>query len=457
MEKIIDYRIVISKDARANERRASCFLSEKIKVVCGKKPLIVTDDFPATDLEIVIGKTNREEQFNVNFERESKELWGFKILTKNKRVFIAGMGVEPTQIKPYNNSYLTLNDGAVGTVLGVYHFIVNVLKYDFIYALNSNFIENPNLTIPKDYSYDYTTLGLTSSLPEKFDGASIYSLPRAFDKNANMQSFIIRTKNGKIIVIDGGFKSETAWFFRSLQEITGQKKPHVDAWFLTHLHDDHYSVYKELCTNASYSNKITVDTFYHHLCSKDFYTVTGKEKSDVYGNAYDEILSSTKTITKDIKKVEVGEMISVDEVVFEILHTPDESLSSVMNINDSSIVFKMTYDKSQTWLFLNDAEWVCDNDLVKNMPTKLKSDVVQVGHHGCGSVSKKCYELIGAQVYFWCISKRFWYGETGEGLNTHNIGVERTRIYMQELGVKIENSIVNSDKIFASKLPIEIK
>ena len=35
--KITDYRIVISKNALFNERRAASFIRENVKLVCGKK------------------------------------------------------------------------------------------------------------------------------------------------------------------------------------------------------------------------------------------------------------------------------------------------------------------------------------------------------------------------------------------------------------------------------------
>ena len=116
----------------------------------------------------------------------------------------------------------------------------------------------------------------------------------------------------------------------------------------------------------------------------------------------------------------------------------------------------MTYDKGQTIMFLGDSEWICDNDLVDNCKDKLKSDVVQVGHHGCGNVSRQCYELIGAKVYIWQCGERFWYQESGEGFNTHNVGYIRTRSYMKELGVKNENVYVSMDKIDSFPLPMPI-
>ena len=54
-----------------------------------------------------------------------------------------------------------------------------------------------------------------------------------------MMSFVITTEDGKIIVIDGGYHDDADKLLRELQTLSGKEKPHVDAWFLTHAHEDH--------------------------------------------------------------------------------------------------------------------------------------------------------------------------------------------------------------------------
>ena len=59
--------------------------------------------------------------------------------------------------------------------------------------------------------------------------------------NRQMMSFVITTEDEKIIVIDGGYDEDAEPLLANLQKITGADVPHVDAWFLTHAHDDHIS------------------------------------------------------------------------------------------------------------------------------------------------------------------------------------------------------------------------
>ena len=60
--------------------------------------------------------------------------------------------------------------------------------------------------------------------------------------------YVIQTRQGKIIIVDGGEQTNNAegtYLFNYLQKITGDATPHIDAWFLTHPHGDHYGVILE--------------------------------------------------------------------------------------------------------------------------------------------------------------------------------------------------------------------
>ena len=61
-----------------------------------------------------------------------------------------------------------------------------------------------------------------------------------------MNSFIITTSDQKVIVMDGGFDQDAENMIQYLKDITGQDIPHVDAWFLSHPHQDHISCFLEI-------------------------------------------------------------------------------------------------------------------------------------------------------------------------------------------------------------------
>ena len=460
MKKVIDYVIVVSQNASENELRAASFIRDNIRLVCGKLIPIVNDAQPATENEIVVGETNREiaDGFIVKRYRDNSSggVWEYIIKMVGTRLYLTGLGCPPESEGPYTSAYKHLDDGKIGTVMAAYHFVEDILGYDFLYSSYIDVPENSDIMIPENYCYEFTREALRAKEPVLFEGAAFYTLHGAEELHCNMGGMIFKSREGRIAVIDGGRIPDTERFIRILQKISGREVPHVDAWLFSHLHTDHYGVYYTLCSNEKYRGKVTVGDFYCDLLTEEFYTKLAKEKvtnADIIRSA---MISPDSPTGAEVHTVKRGEIISVDEIEFDVIHVPDLSFADKMNMNDSSVVYKMTYDGGQTMMLLGDAEWVCSNDLTQNCPDKLKSDIVQVGHHGCGNVSAECYEMIDADAYIWPVGEKFWYSDCGEGLNTHNTGVIRSRAYMMRKNPNMKNVYVVMDDILSSPLPMKI-
>ena len=456
MSKITEYRIVTSENPTTNEQRAASFICRNIKLVCGKKVAMVKDSAEPAALEIVVGKTSREALDGISLERSRNGVWEYVIFKKGDRIYVTGLGTPPEVEPEFNTAYRKLDDGAIGTVMAANHFVEDILGYQFIYENYDEFPENPNLEMPAEYDYKFTREHMRTQRPKKIDGAALYSINCSERLDWNIGSFILKTREGKIIVIDGGHGEELPRLIECLKSVSGEEVPTVTAWLFSHLHGDHYGAYVRLNEQEEWRNKLIVKDMYCNFLEKDFCTKISNEAGPGYAPVWDTMMNSDKTIGVNIHVVQPGDKITVDEIEFEVIHVPEIEYGPKMNINDSSVVYKMTYDKGQTIMFLGDAEWVCNKDLVENRADKLKSDVVQVGHHGCGNVSRQCYELIDAQAYIWQCGEKFWYQDSGEGLNTHNVGFIRYRAFMKEIGVKNENIYVTLGDIDSFPLPMPI-
>ena len=460
MRKVTDYKIVISTKASENERRAASFIRDNIRLVCGKIIPIVYDLETPSDDEIVVGVTNREQFDNMSFNRyrdsSSGGVWEYTIQSVGRRLFVTGLGVAPEVEPPYTTAYRHLDDGQIGTVMAAYHFVEDILGYNFLYSSYIDIPVDPDVVIPDNYRYDFTREALRAKEPKLFDGAAFYTLHGAEELHCNMGSMIFKSKSGKIAVIDGGRIPDTERFIRVLQKISGEEVPHVDAWLFSHFHTDHFGVYYTLCTDEKFRGKVTVGAFYCDLLTEEFYTTLAKEKVTNAAFIRSAMINPNSPTGAKVSTVKKGDIIAVDEIEFEVIHVPDISMADKMNMNDSSVVYKMTYDGKQTMMLLGDAEWVCSNDLIENCTDKLKSDIVQVGHHGCGNVSGECYKLIDADAYIWQIGEKFWYSDCGEGLNTHNTGVIRSRAYMMRKSIDMRNVYIAMDDIISLPLPMKI-
>ena len=91
--------------------------------------------------------------------------------------------------------------------------------------------------------------------------------------------------------------------------------------------------------------------------------------------------------------------MEIDGVRFDILQTWSKE-DGTSNINDTSIVIRMLAD-GQSVLFLNDLGAIGGRRLLATYGEALKSDIVQMAHHGQGGVNKDVYQAIDATVHLW--------------------------------------------------------
>ena len=456
MSKVIEYKIIISKNATDNEKRAAVFLRNHVRLVCGELIPIVTDGESPVDKEIVIGKTEREKDGFIP-ARSRRGLYQYVIKSEGKRLFICGLGIPDIPPETYTSAYRYTDEGDIGTLMGVYRFVEDILGYDFIYEGYSTLSENKDAEIPENCLIEYTTEGLRGQSIPMFDGECMYMLPVTVELDWNIMSFVLKTGNGKLIVIDGGHGVETDYLLDVLAKLAPNEEiPTVSAWFLTHLHADHYGAFLKIVENyGEYRDKIKVENYYCNLAEEEFYTTLSREAGAWCKPVRDTILGAGEVLGCKVHTVKAGDEIKIDGMSFKVIHVPDMEYAREMNMNDSSVIYKLTAACGQTVMFLGDAEWVCNNDLLENHRKELKSDIVQVGHHGCGNVSKKCYAAIDAEYYLWQLGNRFWYGEKGQGLNTHNTGVIANRNNIMSLGAKRENILLDKNGAIGFEFPLK--
>lgn len=455
MARITEYRIVISATATSNERRAAQFLRNCIRLVTGKLVPLVEDSVRSTKKEIVVGKTRREKKGTLP-TRTREGLWEYVIKSEDERVFICGLGLPPAPPDHFS-SYTYIDEGDIGTAMGVYRFIEDVLGYDFIYEGYAELTEDRSLEMPLPLDVAYTRAALKVGTLPKFDGTAMYMLPITERLDWNIMSFIFRTEQGKLVVIDGGHVQETENLLHALADLTpAGEVPTVSAWFLSHLHGDHYEALLNIVNNYDkYRDRVRIENFYCNLCEEEFYTKLSTEAAPFRAGIRSALLNCGDVTGCTVHTVQTGDVIEIDELSFKVLHVPDMAFAAQMNMNDSSTVYKLTV-KGQSILFLGDAEKICNNDLVQNHLDELKSDVVQVGHHGCGNVSKECYAATGAKLYLWQAGNKFWYSDKGFGLGTHHTGVITTRNRLCELGATPKSIILDRHGPLSFALPIDL-
>jgi len=258
-------------------------------------------------------------------------------------------------------------------------------------------------------------------------------------KGKQMNSFIVETEDGKWILIDGGWRKDGIYLLEYLQKVTGKEKPHIDAWFLTHAHQDHICCFLDIVEN--HMNDMEIDSIYYNFPSIQL--VERREPVELKG-----IKEFYRLLPNFVEKaviVSKGDCYQIGDATFDILYSPN-CMWSDNAVNNSSVVMRMVLAGKKV-MFLADMGLEGGRDLLKEYGDELKSDYCQMAHHGQNGVGKEVYAAIKPECCLWCTPDWLWDNDNGEGFNTYIYKTVEVRKWVEELGVKKHFVAKDGDQI----------
>ena len=250
-------------------------------------------------------------------------------------------------------------------------------------------------------------------------------------------SFIITTEDGKVIVIDGGHKTETDYFVEYLKAVTGQKTPHIDAWFLSHAHDDHCEVFLEVAENRA--REVTFDTVYANFPDASFY----KGLDDWAFTVITDFDRLRPAFADRVKSLEESDVFSVGAAKFTVFYTFNPEWT---DCNNASTIMRMDLAGTSV-MFTGDAGIAAGNYVVEKYGDTglLHCDYCKMAHHGQDGVNKNFYEAVSPEVCLWPTPT--WVYENTNG----NLHTFETRAWVEELGVKKEYKSFEGSAVIGMK------
>jgi len=182
----------------------------------------------------------------------------------------------------------------------------------------------------------------------------------------------------------------------------------IAAWYLTHGHGDHYLSFTQLC--KKYGSKLRVETLVSNFPSDemcynfDSYNTTVRNDMSV-------VTGYTQGAMQYIK-VHTGQRIYMRNVEMEILYTPEDFYPSTPELfNDTCTVVRFhvhTTDgnghklgEPTTILWLGDSQPTTTRHMRAMWGETLKSDAVQVTHHGGDYTERGFYPLVQPELVLW--------------------------------------------------------
>ncbi len=233
----------------------------------------------------------------------------------------------------------------------------------------------------------------------------------------NSSFYTIYSEAQGLIVIDGGWTEDAMAVKDIIKSLGGV----VDAWILTHPHQDHIGAF-----NAIYA-ELKADNF-REIQIKEIYTVdmaTPEECLAVASwdsvDAYHDFLALE---IPDLKYVYPGDELRLCGLQVNIYNAYDENVKELSRdyLNDGSMMFEV-FAERDSFLFCADVGRAMSDFLLEKWGAELQADYLQMGHHGYGGLDDDFYEAVAPAVAFFDAPDWLMYDTTGKYDNPEHIAL----------------------------------
>lgn len=199
-------------------------------------------------------------------------------------------------------------------------------------------------------------------------------------------SYVIQLADGSFIIIDGGIGAEGSLEyhldFLESRKPDSHEKPRV-AWFFTHAHPDHTILPVRFM--EKYGDRVEVTLFAHALIDET--SDYAKTLVDVDKNGVDALRDTVRKSGARELVFHTGQIIRFAGCDVHVLNTYEDTYPQpIGTLNSTSSIFKLVFkdkDEQRSVLIVGDSTET-NTAFVNAVYSKatLKSDVLQVAHHG---------------------------------------------------------------------------
>ena len=244
---------------------------------------------------------------------------------------------------------------------------------------------------------------------------------------ANGMSILIRLTDGRFIIIDGGHSGIQADADMLVNQMKEQSADYISktggikvaAWIITHSHGDHNGMINS--KSSTFNNagikieRVIVNFLSANELAKAKTTYSGNF-TESEGNGWSATVSAADKMNAPVVNARVGQVFYFANAKLEVLYTIDSYAPKVCNAqNTTSLIIKMTFTdpvtkKETVYMSTGDATGPAFMICYNMYGDYLKSDIVQVAHHGAttwgtenGTTS--AYKAMAPETLLWPVGK----------------------------------------------------
>lgn len=263
----------------------------------------------------------------------------------------------------------------------------------------------------------------------------------------NGMCYIYRLCDGSFILADSGFNSPQCAdaIYNTLVKLAPDPNNIViAAWFLSHAHNDHVGGFYAFSTK--YHSKVKVEQVVANYPTERVFSLTDTS------NKHISRLTEHAALYDGCKVVEAhpGQEFFIRDAYIEMLYTWDMFTASVLTyMNNTSLVFTINFDDTKI-MQLGDCGPLASPIITNAYGEYIKSDYIQVAHHGYIGASAELNNTIAAPVVMWPASNGQYRSVMGEKI--HAIFRDTPYLYVADTSLTIIPIPFDPEKVEKSEL-----
>jgi len=261
------------------------------------------------------------------------------------------------------------------------------------------------------------------AVPEAPDSFTLWQLPE--QTPSQMMSYVLRTRHGKVIVIDGGTAGDCGY----LRGFLGALGNAVEAWFITHPHHDHAQALAEILREP---RGLRIGAVYASLPELEWAL---RYEPVEYHDSIRRFYQALGGWDGDSIDLELGAELEIDGVRVEVLGVRNPEITG-NSLNNSSAVLRFS-DGAKSVLFPGDLGVEGGRKLLAGKyRERLAADYLQMAHHGQNGVDEEFYRAVKARCCLWPTPRWLWENDAGQGPGTGPWTTLSTRARMEKLNIE---------------------